>query len=297
MINLKNKLQKSGVITADGAIGTRLQQLGFGNETCLEALNLNQQDIVGRIVLSYLEADAEILQTNTFGASPIRLSMFGLEAETEKINDAAVALVREVAGDNIWITGSCGPCGRCLQPFGDLDPEEFKESCERQIGALVKGGLDAVSIETMMDVEEAALAIQVAKKISPDTVVMASATFNETPQGFRTPFGTSVEEVATRFADESADVIGANCSVGMEKMIKIARELREATSLPLLIRPNAGLPVMRDGEPVWLETPADFAAGARELLGIGVNIIGGCCGTTPEHIRYVRRVVDEWIKG
>ncbi len=294
MDSLIKWLNEGHIIAGDGAMGTMLQQMGYGSSACPEALNLSDPHVLEQIAESYLDAGAEILQTNTFGGSPIRLAMFDLESKSEEINRTGAALVRKVAGDRAWVTGSCGPCGRHLLPYGDLDPTRFKESCKRQLGALTEGGVDGFSIETMMDVEEAVLAIQAAREIAPDIVIMVSATFNKTPTGFFTPFGTVLKDVAQRFSEEGADVIGANCGTGMDDMIEIARQFREAGKKPILIRPNAGLPEMKDGKPIWQETPEQFAAGTRELIEIGVAIIGGCCGTTPEHIRQVRRVIDEW---
>lgn len=290
---LIDRIKNGGVIVADGAMGTMLPVSVLKGAVCPEELNLTNPEVIRKITESYFEAGAEIIQTNTFGASLLRLAEFGLESRIDEINSAAVSIAKEVAGDNAWVTGSCGPCGQPLLPYGDLDPEKFVESCHRQLSVLIESGVDAVSIETMMDVEEAGLAIRTAKDIDPGIVVIASATFNDTPNGFCTSFGTSLSDVVARFSENGADVVGANCSMGMSMMIRIAREFRDATDKPVLIRPNAGLPEVVDGKTVWVETPAEFAAGAQELSNLGINIIGGCCGTTPDHIRAIRRVIDE----
>lgn len=297
MQKLIDRIKSGRPIAGDGAMGTMLQQHGFDASSCLESLNLTHPGFCQHISQLYIDAGAEILQTNTFGGSPIRLAEFGLEDKAEEINRTAALLVREIAGDKAWVTGSCGPCGRHLQPFGDLDSETFVASCKRQLSALVDGGMDALSIETIMDIEEAALAIRTAKEIAPEVVIMASVTLDKTQTGYKMPFGSSINDVVRRLSEEGADVIGANCGTGMESMIEIAREFRDVSTKPVLIRPNAGLPEVSDGKPVWQETPEQFAIGTRKLLEIGVNIIGGCCGTTPDHIREIRRVIDEWKDG
>ena len=291
MHDFRTRLKDKTIIIGDGAMGTMLQQICGYDHPCLELLNLSQSDQVREISRRYVDAGAEIIQTNTFGASAIKLAEYGYDAQTEEINSAAVMLAKEAADGKAWVAGSIGPCGRQLFPFGDLHPDEFKVSCKRQVSALADAGVDAFAIETMMDVEEAVLIIEVAKEIAPDIVVIASATFNRTPKGYYTPFGNPISEVVSRFTSARADIIGSNCGCGIAQMIKIAREMRISTDLPISIRPNAGLPEMVDGKPVWKETPEYFAKGARELQDIGVNIIGGCCGTTPEHIREIASVL------
>ena len=188
MGKLIERLSDSRPILADGAMGTFLSQLGHDISTCPEALNLSEPQALSEVAKAYFSVGAEILQTNTFGGSPIRLAENNLEAHTEEINHIAVESVRGVIGDDAFITGSCGPCGKHLIPFGDLDPEDFKESCARQMRALGKGGVDAFSIETVMDVEEAVLGLQVAREIAPDIVRIVSAAFIKNENGIFTSF-------------------------------------------------------------------------------------------------------------
>ncbi len=294
MDKLLDVLNSGYVVTGDGAFGTMLQQHSDDSISCLEQLNQTKPDVVKALVKSYLEEGAEIIQANTFSASPLGLAVYGLEELTKDLNRRAVEISREVVGDKAWISGSCSPSGRTLLPFGDLDPEDCLASYKVQMEVLAEYGVDCFCIETMMDVEEGIIAIRAARETAPDIPVLASATFNSTPNGFVTPFGNSIEEVARKFSDEGADVIGANCSQGIDSMVAITREFRRCSQKPILIRPNAGLPETVNGIPVWKQTPEDFARGTLELLEEGVSIIGGCCGTTPQFIRQVRNVVDDW---
>ncbi len=293
MVELRKRLEDSRPILADGAMGTFLSQLGNDISICPENLNLSNPRALHEVAKAYHSAGAEILQTNTFGGSPIRLREYDLDSKTKEINRVAVESVRNIVGTSAYITGSIGPCGQHLLPFGDLDPESFKESCRLQMSALVEGGVDAFSIETVMDVEEAVLALQVAREAAPHVVRIVSAAFLKNPNGFFTSFGNSLRETVQRFYDEGAEVVGANCGEGMTGMIDIARELRSICTLPLIIRPNAGLPEVDNGITVWNEAPGEFAGGVKELLDVGIKIIGGCCGTTPEHIRKAKSVIDE----
>ncbi len=290
-MTLRERLATGTPLIGDGAMGTYLQSRGHSIEPCPEALGLANPEALEEVAGAFLAAGAEILQTNTFGGSPLRLATHGLEDRTEEINRLAAEAVRRVAGDEAFVTGSCGPCGRALLPFGDLEADDLRESCRRQMAALAAAGVDAFSIETMMDVEEALVATTVAREIAPEVVPMATLTFTETPDGFFTHFGTPLADSITRLVEAGAEVIGANCGTGSETMIRIAAEIRVATDLPLLIRPNAGLPGIVDGRPCWPESPEEFAQGARRLADAGVTILGGCCGTTPDHIRAVRTAV------
>jgi 5-methyltetrahydrofolate--homocysteine methyltransferase len=190
------------------------------------------------------------------------------------------------------VVGSCGPSGRLLEPYGDTSPDAMAESFRRQIAALIGAGVDAVCVETMTDLAEAEVAIRAAKAVSPTTPVLATMTFDPTPRGYHTVMGVSVEAAARGLAAAGADAVGSNCGNGIEHMVAIAREFRRHTTLPLVIQANAGLPRSAHGKTVYDETPEFMADKARELLAIGVGVIGGCCGTTPAHIAALRAMVD-----
>lgn len=290
--NLLEFVRSGGVVVADGAMGTMLLPAEMHEASPPDAVNLSDPCRVEEVTRQYLDSGAELLQTNTFGASPLRLSAAGLEDRCEEINRSAVNIAQRVAGSAAWISASIGPCGFQLQPFGSMSPEQFKANCLCQVQTLADCGIDIFCIETMMDVEEAALALEVVREAVPGATVMVSFTFENRAGGFFTPFGNSLWEVAERFEAEGADVIGANCGTGLEDMIETARRFKQATRLPVLARPNAGLPEYVDGKVTWFATPEDFADSAEELVAAGVSIIGGCCGSTPDHIRSIRKVVD-----
>ncbi|MHC4266622.1 MAG: homocysteine S-methyltransferase family protein [Planctomycetota bacterium] len=284
---------KSGKIQlADGAMGSLLMKKGLKQGECPEYLNLTQPKILEEIAQLYLDAGADIIQSNTFGASPMKLSEYSLDDKTEEINSAGVSLAKNVVGDRAYIYGSCGPSGKILQPFGDGDPDELQHGFERQIKAMVSAEVDVIFIETMTDLNEAILAIKAARAVSANITVAACMTFEATPKGFFTIMGNKLEEAASELEAAGADVIGSNCGNGIDKMIEIASELKKVSDLPLIIQSNAGLPVNKDGEIVYPETPEYFAQKVIDLIDAGVSIVGGCCGTTPDTIRAMRKTID-----
>jgi 5-methyltetrahydrofolate--homocysteine methyltransferase len=292
MNNLLERLQAGEVLVGDGAMGTMLFAAGLKPGDCPEAFNLSKPELLEDIARQYLDAGADLIETNTFGGSPLKLSFYDLDGKTEEINRAAVKAVRKAVGDQALISGSCGPSGKILKPYGDTDPEQMRKSFARQLRALAEAGVDLFCIETMTDIHEAVIAVTAAKEVAPDLPVMATMTFDATPRGFFTVMGVTVERAAEELAAAGADVIGSNCGNGSDNMVKIAQEFRKHTKLPILIQSNAGLPVIENGEVVYLETPEYMAERARQMIELGVSIIGGCCGTTPEHIRAVRNEVD-----
>ena len=293
MEDIRERLRSGGVILGDGAWGTLLMQRGLKPGEPPEALNLSRPEILEEIATLYLEAGAELITTNTFGGSPLRLRAHTLEGRTEEINRRAVEAVRRAIGDRAWVSASVGPSGRLLKPYGDCTPEELYANFERQIGVLVAAGADLICVETMTDLTEAALAVRAARALAPAIPVMATMTFEDTPRGYYTVMGVSVAKAAAGLEEAGADIVGSNCGNGIETMIGIAREFRKHARLPVAIQANAGLPMTRDGALVYPETPEFVAAKAVELLDLGVRIIGGCCGTTPDHIRALRAVVDK----
>ena len=297
MTGLVERIEAGEVLVADGATGTMLQQKGLAPGQCPESFNLTCPEVLEQVAAQYRQAGADIVQTNTFGGSPLKLAAYGLADRTEQVNQAAVRAVRGAVGDGVFVSGSCGPCGRMLKPYGDADPDEVYESFRRQMAALIEAGVNAVCVETMIDPAEASLAVKAAKDVSPALPVMATMTFEATPKGFFTIMGTSVERAAAELRRAGADVVGSNCGNGIENMVEIARAFRASSGRPVIIQSNAGLPKLEGDRPVYSETPAFMADRARELVALGVSIIGGCCGTTPEHIRALRRMVDESAGG
>jgi 5-methyltetrahydrofolate--homocysteine methyltransferase len=273
-------------------MGTMLIDRGLEPGTCPEALNLSRPNVLEDISRLYLQAGAELNQTNTFGGSPLKLAQYGLEAKTEEINRTAVRAVRKVVGDRAYLSGSCGPSGKMLKPYGDSEPDALFKSFRRQMSSLINAGVDVICVETMIDIAEATLAVKAARDISSSIPVMATMTFDPTPKGFYTIMGVSIEQAAAQLRQAGADVIGSNCGNGIENMIKVAEGFRACSDLPLLIQSNAGMPEMKEGKLVYHESPEFMAEKAKELIAAGVSIIGGCCGTSPEHIRALRKVVD-----
>lgn len=259
---------------------------------CPEAMNLERLEILEEIARRYLEAGADIIQTNTFGASPLKLAPHGLDVRAEEINRRAAEAVRNVVGGDVYVSGSCGPCGRLLKPLGDVEADEVRESFTQQMKALTEAGVDVICVETMTDLAEAAVAVEAAKSVAPEVPVMATMTFDPTPRGFFTMMGVSVEKAAEGLKAAGADIVGSNCGNGIVGMIEVARQFRDCTDLPVIIQSNAGLPEMKGEELVYSETPEFMAEKAQALVDMGVSIIGGCCGTTPDHIRALRKMVD-----
>jgi 5-methyltetrahydrofolate--homocysteine methyltransferase len=285
---LRQRLRRGEPIVGDGAWGTQLMERGLAPGDCPEAWNLARPAILEEIASSYLEAGAEILTTNTFGGSPMKLRPYRLEDRTEEINRSAVEALRRVAGGRAWISASVGPCGALLEPYGEATEAEVLASFERQILALAEGGADLLCVETMIDLREAALALRAARTAAPGLTVLATMTFDATPRGFFTVMGVSLEQAARGLEEAGADAIGSNCGNGSETMVEIARQCRQCSGLPLVIQPNAGLPENRQGRLVYPETPRMMARRAREMADLGVAVIGGCCGTGPEHVRAIR---------
>lgn len=296
MNDLLARLRNGEILVSDGAMGTMLFERGLRSGECPEAMNLSRPDVLEDIARLYLDAGADIIQTNTFGGSPLKLASYSLGDAATAINRNAVAAVSKAVSGKAYVSGSCGPSGKILKPYGDTDPELVYESFKIQMQALSDSGCDVICIETMMDLDEMLLALRAARECAPRIPVMTTMTFDATPRGFYTIMGVTVERAARTLEDAGADVTGSNCGNGIENMIRIAREYRKHTSLPLLIQSNAGLPVIRNGELVYPESPEFMAEKAGELVDAGVSIIGGCCGTGPAHIRAIKNAVSSYTE-
>jgi len=296
MDGIRARCGRGEVLLADGAMGSLLMARGLEKGAAPESLNLSRPEVLEDIARLYLEAGAEIIQTNTFGASPLKLAKYGLAGRAAEINAAAVAAVRRTVGDKAYVSASVGPSGRLLLPFGDTSESDVLDSFLLQIAALLKAGVDAICVETMTDLTEARLAVQAARRLSSAIPVMATMTFEPTPRGFFTIMGVSIVAACRGLEEAGADLVGSNCGNGSAQMVAIAREFRKCTRLPLLIQSNAGIPELRQGQVRYPETPDCMAKMSRELLAAGVSVIGGCCGTTPDHIRAMRRAIDDGAK-
>lgn len=286
----KARLAAGEMLLLDGAWGTQMQKAGLQLGECPEEWNLTRPEDIKNIAREYFKAGADISLTNTFGGNRYRLVRHGFADKMREFNLAGARLSRAVADEfGGLVAASVGPTGEYVEPEGMLKSSEMYNAFHEQISALKEGGADAICIETMYVLEEALLAIQAARDLG--MYCMACMTFDATPQGFKTMLGTSVNEAAEALDKSGADVIGTNCGNGIGDMVKIARQMRKLTKRPLLVKSNAGLPEMVDGSPVYKETPELMAGHLSELKAAGVAIVGGCCGTTPEHIQAFRKAI------
>jgi 5-methyltetrahydrofolate--homocysteine methyltransferase len=292
MEDLLERLRRGDVLVGDGAMGTLLMQRGLKPGEPPEEFNLSKPDILEEIASLYLNAGAEIITTNTFGASPLRLEQYSLDGETEAINRAAVEAVRRAVGSRAYVSVSVGPTARMIKPLGDIDPEEVLSCFHRQIAALLAADPDMICVETMTDLTEATLAIRAARSLDSRIPIMATMTFGKKPQGYFTVMGASIGDAAAALENAGANIVGSNCGDGMESMVEIARIFRKHARVPVAIQSNAGLPISVKAGLAYPETPDLFAAKASELIDLGVQIIGGCCGSGPEHIHAIRKAVD-----
>jgi 5-methyltetrahydrofolate--homocysteine methyltransferase len=282
----------SRVLVADGAMGTELQRLGLELGVCGELWNLENPNKIRSVNQSYANAGAQIITTNTFRGTRLALTEYGLESRIEEINFSAVSIARQVAGDMAWVLGSVGPLGGFLEPLGDISTETAFDNFAEQITALLEGGVDGIIIETMTAIEEYELAIRAARETGA-SVVIATMAFDKVKDGYKTMMGISPAQTAEAAIRNEADVIGCNCGAHLELQdyVEITRQLRSYSDKPLIVQPNAGQPDLVAGEIVYGLTPQAMAAKVSDLVTAGANIIGGCCGTTPEHIRLIAEQV------
>lgn len=285
MKSLLEALRRGRPLVSDGAWGTFLYQRGLQAGECPELWNATHQADVAAIAESYIGAGADLILTNSFGGSPHKLASYGLAERAAELNEAAAALSRAAAGTDHFVLGSMGPTGVMLM-MGEVDEETLAEGFAVQAAALKKGGVDGLCLETFSALDEACLAIRAAKAVT-GLEVACTFTFEKTPAGeFRTMMGVSPEEMTEAVKEAGADIIGTNCGNGFEQMIEIVRAIRRVdATTPVLVHANAGKPLYVDGKTVFPESPADMAARVDELLAAGANLIGGCCGTGPAHIR------------
>jgi 5-methyltetrahydrofolate--homocysteine methyltransferase len=285
MNSLLTALKNKKILISDGAWGTFLHERGLQPGECPELWNSTHRDDVFAIAKSYIDAGADIILTNSFGGSPAKLEHYGLQDRTAELNETAAAISREAAGTDHLVLGSIGPTGVMLM-MGEVSEETLYDGFCVQAGALKKGGVDALCIETMSALDEACLAIRASRE-SSGLEVACTFTFEKTINGtFRTMMGVSPAEMVQAVKEAGASVLGTNCGNGFDQMIDIVREIRSIDPLtPILVHANAGKPVFQDGKTVFPETPEMMAAKINDLIKSGANIIGGCCGTTPAHIQ------------
>lgn len=286
------ELAKKKTVIFDGAMGTMLMAAGLKAGESPELWNIEKPALVADIHRKYYEAGSDVVHTNTFGANAIKLADRGLSDRMEKINVEAAKLAREACPAGRFVAGDVGPTGKLIKPLGDLVIQEAEEAFFRQARALLQGGSDLISIETMFSLEEALAALRAAKRLG-NVPVIAGLTFNRTKKGFFTMMGEDVNQAVEAFELAGADVIATNCSLGSRDMIDLTKELRRATRKPLLIQPNAGKPVTQKGVTSYQQTPAEFGRDGRDIRNAGADMIGGCCGTNPDFIRALVQTVGD----
>ncbi len=275
----------------DGAMGSRLIQKGMKSDVVPEIMNLEKPDIVLEVHQEYLAAGADVITTNTFGGTRLKLKKAGIAHLAAKVNQAACKIARQAAGEIHYVAGNLGPLGEMLEPFGTLTQNEAFENFQEQARLLAESGVDCFIIETMFDVRECQAAIQGVRAVS-DLPIFATMTFEKNPNGFCTIMGNFVPESMQMLTQAGADAVGANCSIGSDSMVELAKIIRESIGLPVIIQPNAGIPEIRDGGLVYPESSTEFAGNLKAIRELGVEIIGGCCGTTPEYIQAIRQLIS-----
>ncbi len=272
------------ILVMDGAMGTQLMAGGVRPEDCFDAQNLKNPNLVESIHKGYVDAGADIIETNTFGANRIKLADYKLEGKVREINLEAAKLARNAIGEKGFVCGSIGPLGKMIDPLGEITFDQANQAFAEQAKALEEGGVDVFSIETISDLQEMRAAV-IAAKNETKIPIIASLTYDV---GEKTVYGTSPEAAAVVLEALGVDVIAANCSTGPEGMLKVAKRYLEATGLPVMVMPNAGMPELIGGRAVYKMTPVKFGEFAEKFANLGVGIIGGCCGTGPEHIQQIK---------
>ncbi len=280
---LLERIRRGDLLISDGATGTFLQQHGLEPGGCPEEFNASHPEVVREMARLYFEAGSDMTLTNSFGGSVFMQKKYGHGERVAEFNRLAAEHARSQAPDGRFVVGSVGPTGEFLEPLGPVSESAMYDAFVEQVMALESGGADGVVIETMTAAEEATLAVRAARE-NTELVVMATMVFDKGPRGFFTMMGVTPERAVHSMLDAGAHVVGSNCGNGIDNMLDIARRMRAETDGYLLIHSNAGIPAMRGGQIVYPETPEYMAERFRELADLGVNIIGGCCGTGPEHI-------------
>lgn len=290
-MKILDELRKNKILLSDGALGTILQSKGLQPGECPELWNITHRSELREIAESYLQAGSDIITTNSFGGSRIKLSLYGLGERTAELNRIAAEIYREAAGDGKHVAGSIGPTGKMVL-MGDVTEAELFDAFSEQAIALEKGGADIIIVETMSAADEASLAVKAARESTGCTVII-TMTFSMDMNGdYHTMMGISPREMVVSMKEAGAHIIGSNCGNGIKEMIGVVKDIRSADKkIPVIIQPNAGIPEFVDGRTVFHESPEMMASYIPDLIKAGVSIIGGCCGTTPSHIREIGKAI------
>ena len=291
MHKISDTIRNGKLLTSDGAWGTYLFKKGLVSGNCPEEWNLTHYDDVYDIAKSYVDAGADIISTNSFGSNIFKLTQYNLQNKLEEICKSAAEISRKAAGYNKFVIASLGPTGKFLI-MGDVTSTDLYNSFKQQAIAFEKGGADAVCIETFYALDEAEQAIA-AVKDNTSLEVICTFTFDKSESGFKTLMGITPQQMTESLIVYGADIVGANCGAGFKDMIEIVKSIREVSlDIPILIQANAGLPIIENGNLNYSETPEIIKGVIPEILNVGANIIGGCCGTTPEHIKVISKIIN-----
>ncbi len=280
------------ILVSDGGMGTEMQRRGITGDQCPEAFNISHPESIKSIHRDYLDAGSDLVETNTFGGNSIRLARYNAEDKVDLYNRKAAELAREVCPRGKLVAGSIGPTGEILEPLGTVSLNSAYAAFARQAEALANGGVDFIIVETMMMLEEAENAVKAAKE-STGLPVAATMTFDLSANGVHTSWGVTPSAAVNRLADAGADIVGGNCGNGVEVVLAAIKEMQPLTDIPLMAQPNAGKPRLIEHKTVYEASPEQMQEDMTPLLDFNVRIIGGCCGTTPEHIKRIRSMVDQ----
>lgn len=279
-----DRLAAGDTLIFDGATGTYLQNNGLEPGGSPELMNAANPEVIKGMAKYYFDAGSDIVLTNTFGGNKFMLDRYGAGDRLFELNRLAAEHARSVAPEGKFVAGSIGPTGEFIEPLGTATEDELYEIFSEMSKAFEAGGADAVMIETQLAIEEAAIAVRAAKETT-GLVVMATMVFDKGPRGYFTMMGVTPEQAVEGLEEAGADIVGTNCGNGIERMVEIATRMRAVTDKYLVVQSNAGLPIIKNGETCYLETPEFMAKHYRELAELPINILGGCCGTTADHIQ------------
>jgi 5-methyltetrahydrofolate--homocysteine methyltransferase len=285
------QLLRKRTILLDGGLGTELIRKGLPQGACPELWNLEKPEVLKEIHSSYFDAGSDAVSTNSFGGNRIKLSSHKLEERCFELNFVAARLAVEARPEGRFVAGSMGPTGKFLKPQGEYEERDFEEAFAIQAEGLTEGGVDFLLIETMYDLREALCALKGARSVSP-LPVFVTMTFNRSPRGFFTLMGNSVRQCLRELEENGAVVLGANCTLNSADMADLVRDMRREISLPLLAQPNAGQPLLSEGDKVtYSQDVDDYVRHMPLIIAYGANIIGGCCGTNPDYIRRMAELI------
>lgn len=289
-MDILEKIDKDGLLF-DGALGSILISKGLKGNEAAETWNIRHPEIIRQIHSDYVTAGADVVSANTYGASPLKLEKMGVDEGFETLNREGVRLARAACGSGCYVAADMGATGDMLAPYGPVTVDRAVDSFARQAEVIDDEGVDLFLIETVFDLNVGLAAVKAIRSVS-DKPVFCSLTFKETPKGFFTIFGNRPEDSMKSLVDHGVSAVGANCSIDSGTMIRLADQIRGSVDVPVIIQPNAGMPKsVSDNQVFYPESDDSFAGNMKKIRNLGVEIIGGCCGTTPETIRKIRQMI------